>query len=108
MAGIPANLKADTTNFNQLSFVAMRVAQFRREQELRQLVLLGVPLRTRGKSGHWVLGPLHIYTYAGRWLNECTGERGQRSAPVQRRVGAQVQDGCGNAQQCSESVRGQR
>lgn len=56
----------------------MRVAQARREQELRQLVLEGLPLRTVGKkTGHWVFGPLHIYTYSGRWLNEETGKRGR-------------------------------
>ncbi|MBV9081990.1 MAG: hypothetical protein JOZ62_04885 [Acidobacteriaceae bacterium] len=49
----------------------------RREQELRQLAGDGVPLRTFGKTGHWAIGPLHIYTAAGRWLNEQTGRRGR-------------------------------
>jgi hypothetical protein len=43
----------------------MHTAQARREQELRQLVADGVPLRILGKSGHWIIGPLHIYTAVG-------------------------------------------
>ena len=37
----------------------------------------GVPLCALGKSGHWVLGPLHIFTASGRWFNEQTGRRGR-------------------------------
>jgi hypothetical protein len=55
----------------------MHPAQARREQQLRQLVVEGVPLRTLGKSGHWILGPLHIYTASGRWLSAATGRRGR-------------------------------
>jgi hypothetical protein len=55
----------------------MHPAQARREQQLRQLVVEGVPLRVLGKSGHWIIGPLHIYTASGRWLNAATGRRGR-------------------------------
>jgi hypothetical protein len=55
----------------------MHAAQARREQQLRQLVAEGVPLRILGKSGHWIIGPLHIYTASGRWLNTATGRRGR-------------------------------
>jgi hypothetical protein len=55
----------------------MHPAQERREQQLRQLVAEGVPLRTLGKSGHWIIGSLHIYTATGRWFSEATGERGR-------------------------------
>lgn len=55
----------------------MHPAQARREQELRQLVVGGVPLRMLGKSGHWIIGPLHIYTASGRWVSEATGRRGR-------------------------------
>ena len=72
----------------------MHVAQARREQELRQLVLEGVPLRTQGKSGHWTIGPLHIYTAAGRWLSEKTGRRGRLNGePIRRMIEAE----CGDA-----------
>jgi hypothetical protein len=64
----------------------MQAAQERREQELRQLVLEGVPLRTQGKSGHWTLGPLHIYTAAGRWFSEQTGRRGRLNGQLMRQV----------------------
>jgi hypothetical protein len=55
----------------------MHIAQIRREHELRLLVIEGVPLRTSGKCGHWMLGPLHIYTACGRWFNQWTGRRGR-------------------------------
>ena len=66
----------------RLSFVLdylhnMGIAQRRREQELWLLLHEGVPLRTLGKCGHWKLGFLHIYTGAGRWFNQLTGERGR-------------------------------
>src|SRR5690242_3257191 len=48
-------------------------AQARREQELCQLTLNGVPLCALVKSGHWIVGPLHFFTAAGRWFNERTG-----------------------------------
>ena len=52
-------------------------AQATREQELRELVGTGVPLCTVGKSGHWRVGPLHIFTRARRWFNVETGRRGR-------------------------------
>jgi hypothetical protein len=52
----------------------MGAAQMRREQELRQLVVDGVPL-SLVKSGHWMIGSLHLFTASGRWLNEETGGR---------------------------------
>ena len=55
----------------------MHPAQARREQQLRQLVAEGVPLRILGKSGHWIIGSLHIYTASGRWFSEATGQRGR-------------------------------
>jgi hypothetical protein len=64
----------------------MRVAQVRREQELGQLIREGVPLRTFGKRGHWIIGPLHIYTASGRWFNENTGWRGRLRHWHMRRV----------------------
>ena len=64
----------------------MRTAQLRREQELRQLVLKGVPLCTVGKSGHWKVGALHIFTGAGRWFNEQTGRRGRLNGESMSRI----------------------
>ena len=64
----------------------MHSARSRREQELRQLVLEGVPLRTQGKSGHWTVGLLHIYTAAGRWFSEKTGRRGRLNGQPMRRM----------------------
>jgi hypothetical protein len=65
----------------------MQAAQARREQELRQLVREGVPLRALGKSGHWTLGPLHLYTASGRWLSEETGRRGRlQSQPMSQLI----------------------
>jgi len=64
----------------------MRRAQIRRELELRQLVVEGVPLCTHGKSGHWIIGPLHIYTSSGRWLNEETGRRGRLNGWPMRQI----------------------
>ena len=64
----------------------MRVAQGRRERELRLLAQEGTPLRTLGKSGHWILGPLHIYTSSGRWLNEETGRRGRLKGWPMRQI----------------------
>ena len=68
----------------------MHAAQAQREQELRQLVDEGVPLRTQGKSGHWTIGPLHIYTAAGRWFSEQTGRRGRlHRQPIRQLVEAE-------------------
>jgi hypothetical protein len=64
----------------------MHPAQARREQQLRQLVVEGVPLRILGKSGHWIIGPLHIYTASGRWLNAATGRRGRLNSHSIRRI----------------------
>jgi hypothetical protein len=64
----------------------MHPAQARREQQLRQLVVEGVPLRTLGKSGHWIVGPLHIYAASGRWLNAATGRRGRLNDRSIRRI----------------------
>lgn len=64
----------------------MNPAQARREQQLRQLVAKGIPLRARGRSGHWILGPLHIYTASGRWLNEATARRGRLNDNSIRRI----------------------
>lgn len=64
----------------------MHASQVRREQELRRLVLEGVPLCTLGKSGHWTIGPLHIYTAAGRWFSEQTGRRGLLLGQSMRRL----------------------
>ena len=52
-------------------------AQARREQELCQLIPDGEPLCVLAKSGHWIVGPLHLFTAAGRWFNELTGHRGR-------------------------------
>jgi hypothetical protein len=60
----------------------MHSAQARREQQLRQLVAEGVPLRTLGKSGHWIIGSLHIYTASGRWFSEATGQRAVGVRPM--------------------------
>jgi hypothetical protein len=64
----------------------MNLAQARREQQLRQLVAEGVPLRTLGKSGHWIIGSLHIYTASGRWLSEATGRRGRLNGHPIRQI----------------------
>jgi hypothetical protein len=64
----------------------MHPAQARREQQLRQLVVEGVPLRTLGKSGHWIIGSLHIYTASGRWLSEATGRRGRLNGHPIRQI----------------------
>jgi hypothetical protein len=64
----------------------MNLAQARREQQLRQLVAEGVPLRTLGKSGHWIIGSLHIYTASGRWLSEATGKRGRLNGHPIRQI----------------------
>ena len=64
----------------------MYSAQIRREQELKLLMIDGVPLRTFGKCGHWVLGPLHIYTGCGRWFNQRTGRRGRLKNWPMRRI----------------------
>src|SRR4051794_26176082 len=65
----------------------MHPAQARREQQLRQLVAEGVPLRTLGKSGHWIIGSLHIYTASGRWFSKATGGRGRlNSHPIRQIV----------------------
>jgi hypothetical protein len=64
----------------------MHAAQARREQQLRHLVVEGVPLRTLGKSSHWIIGPLHIYTASARWLNETTGKRGRLSGHPIRQI----------------------
>lgn len=73
----------------------MQPAKLRREQELRQLVLQGVPLRALGKSGHWIVGPLHIYTGAGRWFNEQTQRRGRlNDKPMHRIIEAECYSVC--------------
>jgi hypothetical protein len=64
----------------------MHPAQARREQQLRELVAEGVPLRTRGKSGHWIIGSLHIYTSTGRWFSEATGQRGRLNSRSIRQI----------------------
>jgi hypothetical protein len=64
----------------------MHSARARREQELRLLVLEGVPLRTLGKTGHWIVGSLHIYAASGRWFNEETGRRGRLNHLPMRRL----------------------
>jgi hypothetical protein len=64
----------------------MHPAQARREQQLRELVAEGVPLRTRGKSGHWIIGSLHIYTSTGRWFSEATGQRGRLNGRSIRQI----------------------
>lgn len=64
----------------------MHSAQARRERELRQLVMEGVPLRTLGKSGHWILGGLHIFTQSGRWFSETTGKRGRLYGRSMRQI----------------------
>jgi hypothetical protein len=64
----------------------MHPAQARREQQLRQLVVEGVPLRTLGKSGHWIIGSLHIYTASGRWLSAATGKRGRLNGHPIRQI----------------------
>jgi hypothetical protein len=64
----------------------MNSAQARRELELNQLVSEGVPLRTLGKSGHWIIGPLHIYTATGRWFCEQTGRHGRLNGQRMRRI----------------------
>ena len=55
----------------------MHTAQLRREQQLHELLMLGLPLQRWGRSGHWTIGPLHIFTGAGRWINERTGWSGR-------------------------------
>ena len=55
----------------------MTSAQGRREQELILLAQKGVPLHALGKSGHWIIGQLHIYTAAGRWFHARTNMRGR-------------------------------
>lgn len=75
-----SRLALDLVNFpdaKSLPTSQTKNAQARREQELCQLAMKGVPLYTLGKSGHWMLGPLHIFTASGRWLNEQTGHRGR-------------------------------
>jgi hypothetical protein len=69
----------------------MPSARARREQELCQLVLEGVPLRTLGKSGHWIIGRLHIYAACGRWFNEDTGRRGRLKGHSMREIVEQAQ-----------------
>jgi hypothetical protein len=64
----------------------MHPAQARREQQLRQLVAEGVPLRTLGKSGHWIIGSLHVYTASGRWFSEATGQRGRLNSRSIRQI----------------------
>src|SRR5579884_3481699 len=64
----------------------MRAAKARREQELYQLVTKGVPLCTVGKSGHWKVGALHIFTATGHWLNEQTGRRGRLNGHPMSRI----------------------
>jgi hypothetical protein len=64
----------------------MHPAQARREQQLRQLVVEGVPLRTLGKSGHWIIGSLHVYTASGRWFSEATGQRGRLNSRSIRQI----------------------
>ena len=64
----------------------MQLARARREQQLRQLASEGVPLCTFGKSGHWKVGPLHIYTAAGRWLQEETGRRGRLNSQCMSQI----------------------
>jgi hypothetical protein len=64
----------------------MNPTQARREQQLRQLVVEGVPLHTLGKSGHWIIGSLHIYTATGRWFSEATGKRGRLSSHPIRQI----------------------
>jgi hypothetical protein len=69
-----------------LAPIRMHFAQARREQQLRQLVAEGVPLRTLGRSGHWIIGSLHIYTASGRWLSEATGRRGRLNSHPMRQI----------------------
>ena len=64
----------------------MNPTQARREQQLRQLVAEGVPLHTLGKSGHWIIGSLHIYTATGRWFSGTTGKRGRLSSHPIRQI----------------------
>ena len=64
----------------------MHSAWARREQELRELILEGVPLRTRGKAGHWILDRLHIFTASGRWLSEETGRSGRLNGHPMRAI----------------------
>ena len=64
----------------------VHVAQARREQELSQLVLTGLPLRQLDRSGHWTLGSLHIFTASGRWFNEQTGRRGRLGSDAMSRI----------------------
>jgi hypothetical protein len=61
-------------------------AQARRERELETLVGEGVAVRALGKTGHWQIGNLHIYTQAGRWLNTFTGRRGRLNGRSMRRL----------------------
>ena len=84
----------------------MHAAQAQREQELRQLVDEGVPLRTQGKSGHWTIGPLHIYTAAGRWFSEQTGRRGRLySQPIRGLIEAEYRSSMVPDNQPMESDR---
>ena len=34
-------------------------------------------MRRLGKSGHWIIGSLHLYTAAGRWFDTISGCRGR-------------------------------
>jgi hypothetical protein len=61
-------------------------ARVRREQELRQLASEGLPLRTLGKSGQWIIGPLHIYAARGRWFCAYTGRRGRLNGESIRQI----------------------
>jgi hypothetical protein len=61
-------------------------AQARRERELETLAGEGVAVRTLGKTGHWQIGDLHIYTQCGRWLNTFTGRRGRLNGRSMRRL----------------------
>ena len=51
---------------------------------MRQLVLDGMPLRMLGKSGHWIIRSLHLYTASGRWFNETSGRRGRLNGSSMR------------------------
>ena len=73
----------------------LHAAQSRREHELMQLVREGLRLRRLGKTGHWILSFLHIYTASGRWLNTKTGHHGrlgqtQIRTLVEREYSAQI------------------
>lgn len=64
----------------------MSSARARRERELCQLFREGVPLRAMGKSGHWIIGRLHIYAACGRCFNERTCERGRLNGHSMRGI----------------------